>query len=82
MGSTATCDHLLHDLAAYGLQWPHAASGQEPHPFVLIAAVNNVDAVAGDRVMECGVAVLGNKSKESFTPGVIGKPEQLSPQAL
>jgi hypothetical protein len=50
----ASCDHLLHDLPACRLQWPHVAAGQEPHAFVFVAAINNVDAVARDRVMECG----------------------------
>src|SRR5438093_1566737 len=45
-------DHVLHNLTACRLQWPHAASGQEPHAFVFVAAVNNIDAVARDRVIE------------------------------
>jgi hypothetical protein len=69
MGS---CDHLLHDFPAGGLQRPHSAAGQEPHTFVLIAAVNNVDAVACDRVMKCGAGVFGNESEEGFPPWVIG----------
>src|SRR5436853_7144404 len=80
--STASCDHVLHDLAAGRLQWPHAASGQEPHAFVFVAAVNNVDAVARDGVMECGAGVLGNESEEGFPPRVVGVTEQLSPKLL
>src|SRR5438445_820622 len=38
-------DHVLHNLTACRLQWPHAASGQEPHPFVFVAAVNNIESV-------------------------------------
>src|SRR5439155_11232325 len=70
-------DHVLHDLAACRLQWPHAASRQEPHAFVFVAAVNNIDAVAGDRVMKCGADIFGNESKESFAPWVIGIMENL-----
>ena len=44
----------------------HADPRQEPHAFVLIAAVKNVDAIAGDRVMKCRALVLGNESEESF----------------
>src|SRR5438876_10301884 len=82
--SSSMCsrDHVLHDLAACRLQWPHAASGQEPHPFVFVAAVNNVDTVARDRVMECRASVLGNESEKCFAPWVIGETEYLSPQAL
>src|SRR6266566_2873137 len=75
-------DHVLHDLAACRLQWPHAASRQEPHAFVFVAAVNNVDAVARDGVMECGAGIFGNESEESFAPRVIGITEHLSPKLL
>jgi hypothetical protein len=80
--SMGSRDHLLHDLPASRLQWSYAAPGQEPHSLVLIAAVKNIDAVAGDRVMKCGAGVFGNESEESFAPWVIGVTEQLSPKAL
>src|SRR5204863_7161594 len=80
--SMGSCDHLLHDLPASRLQLPHAAPGQEPHSLVLIAAVKNVDAVAGDRVVKCGAGVFRDESEESFAPWVIGETEQLSPKAL
>src|SRR5437588_3431427 len=75
-------DHVLHNLAACRLQWPHTASGQEPHAFVFVAAVNNVHGVAGDRVIKCGAAVLDNESKESFAPWVIGIMENLFAELL
>src|SRR2546430_9775676 len=75
-------DHVLHNLTACGLQWPHAASGQKPHALIFVAAVNNIHAVARDRVMKCGAGVFGNESEESFAPWVIGETEYLSPQAL
>src|SRR5260370_16563236 len=75
-------DHLLHDLTACRLQWPHAASGQEPHAFVFVATINNVDAVARDRVMKCRASVLGNESEESFAPWVIGITENLFAKLL
>src|SRR6266403_2438171 len=80
--SMSSCDHFLHDLSASRLQWPHAAPGQEPHAFVLIAAVKNVDAVAGGRVMKCGAGVFGNESEESFAPWVIGITENLFAKLL
>src|SRR5436305_7330118 len=82
MRSMSSCDHFLHDLPASRLQWPHAAPGQEPHAFILIAAVKNVDAVACDRVMECGAGVFGNESEESFAPWVIGVTENLFAKLL
>jgi len=82
MCSMGASDHFLHDLSTPRLQWPHAASGQEPHSLVLIAAVKNIHAVARDRVMKCGTGVFGNESEESFPPWVIGVTEQLSPKAL
>jgi len=75
MCSISASDHFLHDLSTPRLQWPHAASGQEPHAFIFIATVNNVDAVAGDRVMKCGAGIFGNESEEGFPPWVIGVAE-------
>src|SRR5438874_12849328 len=80
--SMASCDYLLHDLTAGRLQWSHSASGQEPHPFIFVAAVNNVDAVAGDPVMECGAGVLSNESEEGFPPRVVGIMENLFAKLL
>jgi hypothetical protein len=82
MCSMASCDHVLHDLAAGRLQWPHAAPWQEPHAFVLVTAINNVDAVARDRVMKCRASVLGNESEESLAPWVIGIMENLFAKLL
>src|SRR5258705_3047065 len=45
---------LLHDSQPLRLQRTHAAAGHEPHAFVLRTAVDDVDAVEGGRVMECG----------------------------
>src|SRR6476659_11330710 len=80
--SMGSRNHFLHGLSAGRLQWPHTASGQEPHPFVLVAAVKNVHAVAGDRVMECSALIFGNESEESFPPWIIGVTEHLSPKLL
>ena len=77
-----SCDHLLHDLAACGLQWSHAAPRKEPHAFVLVAAVKNVDPVARDRVMKRGAGVFGNESEKSFPPWVIGIMENLFAKLL
>jgi hypothetical protein len=79
LSSMRSRDHVLHDPTACRLQWPHSASGQEPHAFVFVAAVNNIDAVARDRVMECGAGIFGNESEESFAPWVIGIMEISSP---
>jgi hypothetical protein len=81
-GSTRSRDHLLHDLAACRLQWPHAASGQEPHAFVLVTAINNVYPVARDRVVKCGAGIFGNESEESLAPWVIGITENLFAELL
>src|SRR5436309_14777051 len=61
-------DHVLHNLTACRLQWPHAASGQEPHAFVFVAAVNNLDAVARDGGVECGASAFGNASEKCIAP--------------
>ena len=77
-----SCDHVLHDLAAGRLQWSHAAPGQEPHAFVLVTTINNVDAVARDRVTKCSAGIFGNESKESLAPWVIGIMENLFAKLL
>src|SRR5438874_12334075 len=82
MCSMPTRDHFFHDFAARRLQWPHAAAGQEPHPFILVAAINNIHAVAGDRVLECRAGFLGNESEESFSAWIICQTEHLSPKLL
>src|SRR5207244_13538624 len=65
-------DHVLHNLTACRLQWPHAPSAQEPHPFVFVAAVNNIDAVPRDRVMARGAGIFDTESKESLARCHIG----------
>ena len=76
------CDHVLHNLPAPSLQWPHAGPRQEPHALIVVAAVKNIDAVARHRVMECGTGIFGNEPEESFPPWVIGVPEKLSSKLL
>lgn len=75
-------DHFLHDLPPLRLQWPHAASRQEPHAFVSVAAVKSIDPVAGNRVMEGGSGVLGDESEERLPPRIIDMPEELFPKLL
>ncbi len=58
--STLFADHLAHHLPARGLQWSHAAAREEPHALILIAAVNNVDAVAHNCVVERGAGILSD----------------------
>jgi hypothetical protein len=71
MSSTSSRGHVFHDLAAGRLQWSHTASRQEPHTFVFVTAINNVDSVARDRVTKCGAGVLGNESEEGLPPQII-----------
>jgi hypothetical protein len=75
-------DHLLHGLPTCRLQWSHAAPRQKPHACVLVTAIDNIDAVTRNRVMECGARVIGNESEESLPPRVIGVTEQLVSERL
>lgn len=70
-GSTASCDHFLHDHAASLLQWAHPSPGEKPHPFVFVSAVNNIDPVASDSVMERGSRILGKKFEKCLAPRVV-----------
>ena len=69
--STLSADHFAHHLSARGLQWSHAAPREEPHALILIAAVNNVDAVAHNCVLERGAGILSDEPKERFPPGIV-----------
>ena len=73
-------DHFLHGSQPCRLQWSHAASWQEPHAFVLIAAVDNVDTVARDCVMERSTRVFGDEFEKSLSPRIIGVMEELFPE--
>src|SRR4029077_16538344 len=64
-------DHLLHNLPTSNLQWALAGSRQEPHPFIFVAAINNIDAVACQRVMERRGAVFSDKSEECLSPRIV-----------
>src|SRR5437762_14342724 len=82
MCSMASCDHLLHDFPASRLQWPLAGAGQEPHPFIIVAAVNDMDAVACHCVMERGASVFGDESEESLPPRIVDVMEDLFAKLL
>jgi len=49
---------------------------------IFVAAVNNIHAVAGDRVMKSGARVLGDEPEESFPPRIIGVTKHLSAKFL
>ena len=70
-------DHFLHGSQPCRLQWSHAASWQEPHAFVLIAAVDNIDAIARDGMMERGPGVFGDEFEKSLPPRIIGVMKEL-----
>jgi hypothetical protein len=68
--STAADDDFLHDFPACSLQWSQAAPRQEPDAFLLLVAIDNIDAVGRQRVMECCAGVLGYEFEKSFSPRV------------
>lgn len=70
-------DYFRHDFPASRLQWSLAGAGQEPHTFVFVAAINDVDAVGCHCVMKRGARVFGDESEESFPPRIIGVREDL-----
>ena len=80
--SPAARDDFLHRLPACRLQWPESASRQEPHAFVFVAAVHNIDTVTHDGVMKCATGVLGNESEEGFPPRIISVFEHFFPNRL
>ena len=65
-------DYFRHDFAACRLQGALASAGQEPHTFVFVAAVNDMDAVVCHCVVERGARIFGDESEESVPPGILG----------
>jgi hypothetical protein len=65
-------DYFRHDFAACRLQGALASAGQEPHAFVFVAAVNDMDAVVCHCVVERGARIFGDESEESVPPGILG----------
>ncbi len=80
--STLSADYFADHLPARGLQWAHAAAREEPHALVLIATVNNVDAVAHNCVVERGAGILSDEPKECFAPGDPWRNERFRFRAL
>jgi hypothetical protein len=70
-GSTLSPNDITHHLTARGLQWSHATPRKEPHAFVLIAAVNDINAVAHHSVMKSRPGILSDESEELFPPRII-----------
>jgi hypothetical protein len=73
----ASRDHFLHGSQPRRLQWSHAAPWQEPHAFVFVTAVDNVDPVTRDGVMKCATGVLRNESEEGLPPRIVSVFEHL-----
>ena len=69
--STLSANYFAHHLPARGLQWSHAAPREEPHALILIAAVNDVDAVAHNCVMKSGAGILSNEAEELLAPRIV-----------
>jgi hypothetical protein len=63
-------------------QWSEAAPREEPYAFVLVAAVNDVDAVAHDCVVESGAGILSHELEERLTPRIIRITKDLIPEHL
>src|SRR6266700_2906788 len=66
---------FLHDLPPGRLQWTESAPRQEPHAFVFVTAVDNIDSVTRDRVMKCRAGILGYESEEGFPPRIVSVSE-------
>ena len=65
-------DYFRHDFAACRLQGALTNAGQEPHTFVFVAAVNDMDAVVCHCAVERGARIFGDESEESVPPGILG----------
>ena len=68
----ACFDRFLHYLATSDRQWPYAAPGQIPQPFVVIAGVKKNHALACGRVVKRNSRIFGDQRKERLPPRSIG----------
>jgi hypothetical protein len=75
-------DYFRHDFPPFRLQWPLASAGQEPHAFIIAAAVKDMDAVACHCVMERGARVFGDESEERLPPRIVDVMEDLFAELL
>src|SRR5436190_12023559 len=80
--STLSANCFAHHLPARGLQWSHAAPREEPHALILIAAVNDVDAVAHNCVMKSGAGILSNEAEELLAPRIVWVPKDFVSERL
>ena len=75
-------NHFHHHFAASFLQGAHPAIGQKPHPFISIPAVENIETVAGDCVMESASVIFGQKFEKRLAPRVVSIMEDFCAQLL
>jgi hypothetical protein len=59
--SLACFDRFPHYLATSDRQWPYAATGQIPQPFIVIAGVKKNDALACRCVVKGGTRIFGDQ---------------------
>src|SRR5437762_13329360 len=68
----ACFDRFLHYLATSDRQWPYAAPGQIPQPFVVIAGVKKNHALACGRVVKRNSRIFGDQRKACLPTRTIG----------
>ena len=60
-----------HHLPTRWRQNPLSDSRHKPNAFVFVATIKHIHAITCDRVMDSGVAVLCDESKEHLAPRII-----------
>src|SRR5882724_6338863 len=78
----APFDDLLQNPQPVRLHRSHAGSRHEPHTLVLVAAVDDLNAIVRRRVIERGAGVLGDEAEELLPPRVIHTREEFFAERL
>lgn len=70
-GLQSPLNAFSHHLPARRRQNPLSGSRHKPNTFVFVAAIEHIHAITRDRMMDGGIAVLCDESKECLTPRII-----------
>src|SRR6266478_3365725 len=75
--SLAFSDRFFHHLPRSCRQWSHPIPGEVPQAFVYVATVKKHDAFTRVRVVKRRARIFRDQSKQSLSPGIVGRMENL-----
>jgi hypothetical protein len=75
--SLAFSDRFFYHLPRSCRQWSHPTPGEVPQAFVYVAGVKKYDAFTRVRVVERRARIFRDQFKQSLSPGIVGRMENL-----